>query len=328
MENKTSNNDEKENACLTYYTKRKKNKIIINSSSNSNQSSNISAKNLIFPINDLPDDLLQDVFLHLNSEDLCSNVQLVCKRWYNIINTDHFWIQKSLNDYRLNEYLITRLNLKEIEWNHLAKHIYFSNLFGKNLLVNSCGIDSFDNWCFIQNFNLKDLKKSVDFYNSNKIKNSSKWKFESHGYGFQEILDENNNSIDWIIESDQTGSYSKLIDEHNTLYKNFSTSFGEKMQLIDLNSIDLFLMNELKPDIEISEYYTARSDCGCEYYLSVFLISEKYELIDSFQHHDKIDQINSEWKFISHVFKSSSFVQPVRYILFYHCGIVSRNFFI
>lgn len=309
-------NEEKENNYFSY-SKRKKN--------NKNIGKNQLTTQNYFPINDLPDDLLGDIFTCLPSGDLCKNIGLVCKKWQNIVDKDSFWVQKCVRDKKLNKYLISKLNSKHIGWNRLAKHIYHSNIFAKNLLVNSCGIDSFDNWCFIQNFNLKDLKKSVDFYNSHKIKNSTKWRFENQGYGFQEVLDENNNSVDWIIESDQTGSYQKLVDDSNKLFKNFSTSFGEKMQLIDLNSIDLLIMNQIKPDIEISEYYTARRDCGCEYYLSVFLISDQYELIDSFQHHDKIEQMNSEWKCITHVFKSSVFKTPVRYILFYHCGIVSSK---
>jgi len=103
------------------------------------------------------------------------------------------------------------------------------------------------------------------------------------------------------------------------------------MQLIDLNEMDLLILNEIKPDIEISEYYTARSDCGCEYYLSVFLVGEQYELIDSFQHHDKIEEMNSQWKCVNHVFKWSTLANkmtPVRYILFYHCGIVSYLFLV
>ena len=135
--------------------------------------------------------------------------------------------------------------------------------------------------------------------------------------------------IDWIIESDQTGSASKLIDETNNLFKNFSTSFGEKMQLIELNEVDAMILNELKPEIEITEYYTARSDCGCEYYLSVFLINEQYELIDSFQHHDKIEEMNSQWKCVNHIFKWNYNIKtPVRYILFYHCGIVCFTLFL
>lgn len=311
------NNEEKENNNYFLNTKRKKNYKFNNKQ--------------YFPINDLPDDILEEIFIYLNTNELCQNASLVCKRWLSLIDKECFWVQKCLKDFKLNNYLISKLNENRVGWNRLAKHIYMSSLFCKNLLLNSCATDSFDNWCFIQNFNLKDLKKSIEFYNENKIKNSAEWKADTHGGGFQEILDENNNIIDWIIESDQTGSYQKLIDNSNQLYKNFSTSFGEKMQLIDLATNDMtsnmyYVINELKPDIEISEYYTARRDCGCEYYLSVFLISETFELIDSFQYHDKIEQMNSEWKCISHVFNHDTYTKSIRYILFYHCGIVSIIF--
>ena len=41
------------------------------------------------------------------------------------------------------------------------------------------------------------------------------------------------------------------------------------------------MLEKLKPDIEISENYTARNECGCFYNLNVYLINENFEIVDS-----------------------------------------------
>lgn len=189
-------NEEKENTYFSY-SKRKKNKSLVSlNSANENNNNN---SNSYFPINDLPDDLLDEIFLCLSADDLCKCVPIVCKRWLNLVNKESFWVQKCLRDNRLNKYLISKLNERQLGWNCLAKKIYLSDIFSKNLLINPCGVDSFDNWCFIQNFNLKDLKKSIQFYNSNQIKESAKWRSEKKDYGFQEIMDENSNPVDILF---------------------------------------------------------------------------------------------------------------------------------
>ena len=193
-------NEEKENTYFSY-SKRKKNKSLVSklpstTTTTTTAISNESA-NSFFPINDLPDDLLDEIFLCLPGKDLCQCVPLVCSRWFHLVSNESFWVQKCLRDNHLNKYLIGKLNEKQIGWNCLAKQIYLSGIFSKNLLVNACGCNSFDDWCFIQNFNLKDLKKSIDFYKSNKIKDSAKWRSEKKDYGFQEILDENSNPVSY-----------------------------------------------------------------------------------------------------------------------------------
>lgn len=84
------------------------------------------------------------------------------------------------------------------------------------------------------------------------------------------------------------------------------------------------MYEKIKPDIEISENY-ARSDLNAAdtfYFLMVYLIDVNYNILDVFTYDDFIDNIDNEWKNVTHVFRYQTFEVPVRYILFYHAAKV------
>ena len=52
-------------------------------------------------INELPEDLLEEIFINIPAKDLCLKTMRVCKKWRSIIDSDTFWIEKCLRDKKL-----------------------------------------------------------------------------------------------------------------------------------------------------------------------------------------------------------------------------------
>ncbi len=81
------------------------------------------------------------------------------------------------------------------------------------------------------------------------------------------------------------------------------------------------MIEKLKPNIEISENYTARNTIGCEYYLKVFLINDDFEIVDFFKFQDIISEFPAFWNHVSHTFLFDSLkYKSLRYVLYYHAG--------
>ena len=268
-------------------------------------------------INQLPDDILEEIFVHLSGPDLCKRALLVCKKWNELIDQNAFWTEKCLREKRLTQEKMRILrNLGHM--NISAKKFYFSfyALFEKNFLSNPCGDENFKYWCFCRQMNIKHLqqmdanqiKKVIDVY-KNSVKSPNK--------------DSSVLSI-WQIQP-ETGEFgSKLLyDQKHMLCKKFATShvLAEKMQLVDLYA-DCVIASDLHmidAKIEVSEWYAARFDCGSVYNLNVFLLSDTLEVVDSFAFEHRFEQwSDAEWKQVSHTFNVK---KPTRYVLFYHSGV-------
>ena len=124
-----------------------------------NKDSNDSNSNDISLINELPDEILEQIFLRLSAIDLTKNVILVCKKWNIVITNNEFWIQKSIHDKILTKQELQLLNERQIGWN--AKKNYFNNIFSKNLLKNGSAENTFDNWYFCGNENIQNFENLV-----------------------------------------------------------------------------------------------------------------------------------------------------------------------
>jgi len=82
-----------------------------------NKDSNDSNSNDISLINELPDEILEQIFLRLSAIDLTKKVNLVCKKWNFLIKNNEFWIQKSIHDKKLTKQKLQLLNERQIGWN-------------------------------------------------------------------------------------------------------------------------------------------------------------------------------------------------------------------
>jgi hypothetical protein len=280
-----------------------------------NKDSNDSNSNDISLINELPDEILEQIFLRLSAIDLTKKVNLVCKKWNFLIKNNEFWIQKSIHDKKLTKQKLQLLNERQIGWN--AKKNYFNNIFSRNLLKNGSAENTFDNWYFCGNKNIENLniENLVLKCKQESVKKSGPNNFKTEWAKCKD---------GWSIEKHKIN----LLDNNKEMCV-FVTSYflSTKMQCIDLwdEGVDEETFNQLMLDIEISELYSARANMGCEYKLKVYLLSKDFQLVDSFFHdetiHDPVPDLN--WKLIKHKFDSRSFKKDVRYILYSHSGKVS-----
>ncbi|XP_018617707.1 F-box only protein 6-like isoform X1 [Scleropages formosus] len=124
----------------------------------------------------------------------------------------------------------------------------------------------------------------------------------------------------WKIED--VSQEHLLPDE--TVKKYFVTSYTScmKCQLIDLvkEGYGPAFMDEVQPDIIVSDWYSPRWDCGCVYNFSVELLNQKKKVIREF-HPDPVyfEQWNDmQWKQMKHVFHG--YGPGVRFIRFTHGG--------
>lgn len=278
----------------------------------------------------LPDDVLEVIFLMLPGRDV-SNAVRVCKRWKYLIDNELFWSKKCSKS---NKNLRLRLEKLDYSWRKFAKLIYCSNFYDRNMLKNPRGNKQFDYWCIYSNasISLRDTKqlqsadnmrKLIEFYKSNQVVRLAS---KNNSYEKAKTVPIPN----WRVEINQT----YLTNKDQYMFDSFKTKgFGEKMQVMDLarEGLGLYptLLEEFKPDIEVYEYYRVHNSECCEYYLSVFLVSESFELIDSFLFRDKTEHAHSDWKCVYYKFLNSDLGEKnlVRYIIFYHAGRVSFFYF-
>lgn len=268
-------------------------------------------------MDDLPDDILEMIFLKIPATSLVKTVMLVSKRWNTILSGDIFWIEKSLHDKRLSKQVIQILKQNDLLD---SKKFYFNNVFNRNLLLNPCGNEGFKHWL------IDSLTGHIDSMTAQlRDKNFAK-KHISRYYVMS--VDENYESFMWIVENDQIGTAKSepLLDQNNKLYKNFATwnKFTGKLQVIDLTHFvtKQFLAN-IHYKLEVKEYYAARTDCGSRYLLAVVLLDNGFNMVDNFTY-EKRTLLNPDgrWKLATHVFEVD---KPVRYLVFYHGGCDLKN---
>lgn len=190
-------------------------------------------------------------------------------------------------------------------------------------MKNPHGNDVFNDWCIPKNiiFNNLDsikLEKIINTYRTDVVK----------GMKENDIKIEWSNTYGpaWTIEPDQAGS-EKLEDEKGNVFRNFATSYSniKKMQVIDFEEygFDGEMYKNFKVDIEVGEYYSGRWDCSSIYYLDVYLVDNKFNLVDSFSFNDTLN--DNQWHLVNHTFKYNHDKNPVRYVIFVHTGKVSLN---
>nr|XP_006121154.1 F-box only protein 44-like [Pelodiscus sinensis] len=172
------------------------------------------------------------------------------------------------------------------KWNRTIsdwKIFYFLCSLEKNLLKNPCAEESFQFW-----------------------------KLDS------------NEGDEWKVE-DLPGNHGRHFPSQQ-VHKYFVTSYGSclKSQLINLKEAGYWdqLMDEVRPDITVRDWYAARFDCGCRYKLCVRLLSAENIVLHEFRPQPVVmkqwSEIDVQWREISHTFQN--YKAGVRYIFFQHGG--------
>ncbi|XP_077619923.1 F-box only protein 6 isoform X2 [Crocuta crocuta] len=103
------------------------------------------------------------------------------------------------------------------------------------------------------------------------------------------------NMTSWQIDSNGGDHWKveSLPGDHGTDFpdskvkKYFVTSFAMclKSQLVDLRAEGYWeeLLDTFRPDIVVKDWFAARADCGCTYYIRVQLVSADYIVLASFE---------------------------------------------
>lgn len=140
------------------------------------------------------------------------------------------------------------------------------------------------------------------------------------------------NMMSWRIDSNGGDRWKveSFPGDHGTSFpdprvkKYFVTSFESclKSQLIDLKAEGYWkeLMDTVRPDITVTDWFAARADCGCTYTIQVQLLSADYIVLASFKPPPvTIEQwSDARWTEVSHTF--SDYPPGVRYVHFQHGG--------
>ncbi|XP_053865369.1 F-box only protein 44-like isoform X1 [Malaclemys terrapin pileata] len=131
-----------------------------------------------------------------------------------------------------------------------------------------------------------------------------------------------NEGDEWKVE-DLPGPHGRDFPSPH-VRKYFVTSYGQclKSQLIDLKKEGYWdqLMDEIRPDIVVKDWYAARFDCGCRYELCVKLLSADYIVLNEFCPEPVVIEqwSDAKWREISYTF--CNYKAGVRHILFEHGG--------
>ncbi|KAJ8371369.1 hypothetical protein SKAU_G00113970 [Synaphobranchus kaupii] len=128
----------------------------------------------------------------------------------------------------------------------------------------------------------------------------------------------------WSIED-----VSEQPHPDETVKKFFVTSYEpcKKFQIINLSKegYNKSFMDEIQPDILISDWYAPRWDCGSMYEICVELLNQKKKVISKFCPEPVyFEQWNDhKWEQMTHVFRG--YGRGVRFIRFCHGGSDTKN---
>ncbi|XP_074074541.1 F-box only protein 6-like [Macrotis lagotis] len=126
----------------------------------------------------------------------------------------------------------------------------------------------------------------------------------------------------WKVEDMPTEDWGVFPDPKVKKYFVTSYEICLKSQLVNLKAKGYWkeLMDTVRPNIMIKDWFAGRNDCGCRYLIRVQLLSAKYVVLDSFEPPVvEIEQwSDAEWREVSYTF--SNYPPGVRYIHFQHGG--------
>lgn len=135
-----------------------------------------------------------------------------------------------------------------------------------------------------------------------------------------------NGGSQWKVEDMPGDCGHASFDDGVTKF--FSTSFELclKRQVVDLLA-EGYSVDDLdaQPGVNVEDWYSGRTDCGCIYQLTVCLLDENQEVMNEFKPEQVTldpDSDDCSWKQMSHSF--SDYGPGLRFISFEHGGQDSK----
>ncbi|XP_068935347.1 F-box only protein 44-like isoform X1 [Petaurus breviceps papuanus] len=224
-------------------------------------------------INDLPENVLLELFSLVPARELLRHCRPVCSLWRDLIDLITLWKQKC----RREGFISKNWKQPVADW----KFFYFLCSLRRNLIQNPCAQEGFTCWITDED-------------------EGDRWKVE-------DIL------IDRVTQFPDPQVKKCFVTSYRTCLKS---------QLVDLKANGYWkeLMDTVRPDIMIKDWFAARNDCGCTYQICVKLLSDNREVLAEFTPDPVyIEQWNdAEWREVSYTF--SNYPPKVCYIHFQHGG--------
>ncbi|XP_061174325.1 F-box only protein 6-like [Saccostrea echinata] len=161
------------------------------------------------------------------------------------------------------------------------KKYFFQNPYNRNLIKNPCALEKFDHW-----------------------------KIDKNG------------GDRFVVEDKPVGCHplEKFADFKGS-YKCWVTSYGwcEKHQIIDLvkEGCSSEVLDKIRPEVQVSEWYAARFDCKMEYHIKVELLDAESKVLDKWSFSDE-KPAGRDWFQVEHIF--TSYPEGLRFIKFRHKG--------
>ncbi|XP_064610254.1 F-box only protein 44-like [Liolophura sinensis] len=236
----------------------------------------------MFSFDALPDDILETVLSFVPAKRLLT-YRRVGKRWRDIIDGQTLWRNKCERDKVLTENWLRFLYCVHGDHEPINyRQLYFSSPYTRNLIKNPCAKEKLKYWQVRHN----------------------------GGHGF-------------TSERDHPGSHS--ITQYAPIKEDvpcWATSFAlcQKTQLVDLvaEGCSISVLDRLRPPIHISEWHSARFDCGGVYSLNVQLLAADHTVIDKFDFEIDIP-VRRIWEQVQHTF--TGYPAGVRFVSFTHGGV-------
>lgn len=248
------------------------------------------------PLGCLPYEASVHILGYVPPLELVKVCTLVSREWRDFLAAPGFWRQlmKAAGNFS------AELNsIADVNWPKLCYH----TLCEPNM-IKSFGKDgelSFDNW-----------KTSSTQWNVFKL--SSRGVRSDRGGGDR-----------WKIENCVHPETLDVYRENQCSVQNYVTSYNWccREQVIKLAVIGLSndIMDKIRPPIEVSEWFSARFDCGSVFCIRVELLDARKEVVKFFEHSVMTDQwMGGElgWRKIRHIFDAYS--PGVRFLRFADAG--------
>ncbi len=253
------------------------------------------------PVVSLPYEAASHIMNFVPPRELLKVCMLVSRSWKDFLSDPVFWKARMKQSGNYSPHLHAIAN---IDWPRL----YMNTIFEPNL------IKSFDK---NGELTLKTWRVS-----------SKPWEtFKTAPSAPDRDRDWDSQHCEWEIENKwiKPESDAELIKESNGCLQNYVTSYMWccRDQVIELAKVGLSdeIMDDIQPAIEVSEWFSARWDCGSTFCIRVELLGADKKVVRHYEHSETTDQWQGGelgWRKVRHVF--SGYGGGVRFLRFADAG--------